>query len=88
MCPQCRKTYLPEVQEVRKEVDFFVPTDSEHNVEPAITSIDYNEDVRIKKEPIIKGGLKALRDKGLKITSYSATDGAGRPMLEKEEDDE
>ena len=88
MCPQCRKTYLPEVQEVRKEVDFFVPTDSEHNVEPAITSIDYNEDVRIKKEPIIKGGLKALRDKGLKITSCSATDGAGRPMREKEEDDE
>jgi hypothetical protein len=33
------------------------------------------------RKPIeIKGGLKALKDKGLKITNYVETDGKGRRL--------
>jgi hypothetical protein len=33
-------------------------------------NIDYTKDVEIRHEPEIKGGLKALQQKGLKITDY------------------
>ena len=90
MCPLCRRVYLPEVQEVRKDVDFYVPTDIEHNTKPDIISIDYDEDVRIKRSPNYQGSFKQLAAKGIKITDYSVTDGAGRPITRRKEyeDDE
>jgi hypothetical protein len=87
MCPQCRKTYLPEVQEVKRDVDFYVPTDNEHNIEPAITSIGHDEDVQIRHEPNYRGSFKQLAAKGIKITDYKVTDGAGRIITEKKEDE-
>ena len=88
MCQRCSRTYLPEVQEVRKDIDFFVPIDTEHNIEPAVTSMGSSDYIHLRnnREPIIKGGLKSLKDKGLKITNYSVTDGAGRPIREKEDE--
>ena len=85
-CSICKRTYLPEVQEVRKDVDFYIPADNKHNKEPAIISIDYNDDVRIKKPPNYQGSFKQLAARGIRITSYDVRDGAGRPMREDEED--
>jgi hypothetical protein len=36
--------------------------------------------VRIDHTPEPHGGLKTLQEKGLRITNYSETDGAGRPI--------
>jgi DNA-directed RNA polymerase subunit RPC12/RpoP len=44
-CPRCYASYLPESQTVRKNTAFDIPTDQEHQPEPAITPIsgtDYN----------------------------------------------
>jgi hypothetical protein len=46
------------------------------------------DSVRIDHTPTPKGGLKALQDKGLKIVSYSESDGANRPIREREEEGE
>jgi hypothetical protein len=35
--------------------------------------------VKIKKDSIIKGSLKGLKDKGLRITNYEVWDRVGRP---------
>jgi len=31
--------YLPEVEQIRKDTDFYIPSDKEHNIEPAISTI-------------------------------------------------
>ena len=62
------------VDELKKNVDFYVPTNTQQDVQPAImslTSVDYNSNVRIHHEPDYQGGFKVLRDKGLRITSYN-----------------
>jgi len=41
--------------------------------------------VQVKKEPTIRGGLKSLQDRGLKITSYSESGGSGNPITEDDE---
>ena len=68
-CRHCSVEWNPEEENVRRESKLSVP---DRNVEPAVTSIqyDYNKDVEIRHEPEIKGGLKALKEKGIKITDY------------------
>jgi hypothetical protein len=41
-------------------------------------------DIDIKKKPNYRGSFKTLLEKGIKITSYSTTDGAGRPIREED----
>jgi hypothetical protein len=48
----------------------------------------HDKDVRIKHELEPHGGLAALQAKGLKITSYTETDGAGRPIINRKWYDE
>jgi hypothetical protein len=43
----------------------------DRNIEPAVaTTPSIGESVSVRHEPKIKGALKALKDKGLKITHY------------------
>jgi hypothetical protein len=59
----------PEEENVRRESKLSVPN---RNIEPAVSTTPLvNEDaVAIRHTPEIKGGLKALQQKGLKITDY------------------
>ena len=41
---------------------------------------DPNEAFYNKDNIELKGAFKTLQDRGLKITSYTETDGAGRPL--------
>lgn len=68
-CIHCSVEYDPTEENVRRESKLSVP---DRNIEPAVSSIqhDYNKDVEIRHEPEIKGGLKELQKKGLKITHY------------------
>lgn len=68
-CRNCSVEFNPEEENVRRESKLSVP---DRNIEPAVSSIqhDYNKDVEIRHEPEIKGGLKELQKKGLKITDY------------------
>jgi uncharacterized Zn ribbon protein len=66
-CRHCSVEFNPEEENVRRESKLSVP---DRNIEPAVTSIDVKPDVSIRHEPEIKGGLKALKEKGLKITDY------------------
>jgi hypothetical protein len=44
------------------------------------------DSVKIHHEPQPRGGLKALQDRGLKISNYVETNGANRPIREREEE--
>jgi hypothetical protein len=44
--------------------------------------------VRIDHTPEPCGGLKALQDKGLRITSYVETNGSGAPITRRRYDDD
>jgi hypothetical protein len=46
------------------------------------------DSVKIHHEIQPRGGLKALQDRGLKITSYSESDGAGRVVNRRYEDED
>jgi len=67
-----------------------MPRHSSRNTETLIAHppSPHEADVRIHHEPEPRGGLAALQEKGLKITSYSETDGAGRPMTRSRYDDD
>src|SRR5919108_1094959 len=46
------------------------------------------DSVKIDHTPTPKGGLKALQDKGLRITSYVETDGGGAPITQRRYDED
>jgi hypothetical protein len=65
----------------KKTVAFEIPVNIQ-NVEPAVSCPDTPDltDIQIEHQPEPAGGFKMLQNKGLRITSYSETDGAGRPI--------
>jgi hypothetical protein len=66
-CRFCNVEFDPESENVRRESKLSVPN---RNIEPAVATTPGIPDISIRKEPEIKGGLKALQQKGLKITDY------------------
>jgi hypothetical protein len=66
-CRFCNVEFDPESEDVRRESKLSVP---DRNIEPAVATTPGIPDISIRKEPEIKGGLKALQQKGLKITNY------------------
>ena len=68
-CRSCSVEFDPESENLRKESKLIVP---DRNIEPAVATTPGigAESVAIRHEPEIKGGLKALKDRGLKITHY------------------
>jgi hypothetical protein len=66
-CRFCNVEFVPESENVRRESKLSVP---DRNIEPAVATTPGIPDISIRKEPEIKGGLKALQQKGLKITNY------------------
>lgn len=80
-CPHCLFEF--QVEKVRKHSKLETPHKS---VEPAIstTPMPGYGDIDIKKKPNYRGSFKTLLEKGIKITSYSTTDGAGRPIREED----
>ena len=68
-CGNCSVEWDPTEENIRRESKISVP---DRNVEPAVATTPGigADSVAIRHEPEIKGGLKALRDKGLKITYY------------------
>jgi hypothetical protein len=70
-CRHCSVEFDPELENIRRESKISVP---DRNIEPAVATTpgtDYlNQNVEIHHEPEIKGGLKALKEHGIKITYY------------------
>src|SRR5919112_1520959 len=68
-CRHCQVEWHPESENLRKESKLVVP---DRNIEPAVSTTPGigAESVAIRHEPEIKGGLKALKDRSLKITHY------------------
>jgi hypothetical protein len=66
-CRNCSVEFNPEEENVRRESKISVP---DRNIEPAVSTTPGIPDISIRKEAEIKGGLKALQQKGLKITHY------------------
>jgi hypothetical protein len=66
-CRNCSLEFDPESENVRRESKLSVP---DRNIEPAVSTTPGIPDISIRHEPEIKGGLKALQQKGLKITEY------------------
>jgi hypothetical protein len=66
-CRNCSVEWDPTEENIRRESKISVP---DRNVEPAVaTTPGINEDsVAIRHTPEIKGGLKELQKRGLKIT--------------------
>jgi hypothetical protein len=66
-CRNCSVEFYPENENVRRESKLSLP---DRNIEPAISTTPGIPDISIRHQPEIKGGLKALQQKGLKITDY------------------
>jgi DNA-directed RNA polymerase subunit RPC12/RpoP len=66
-CRNCSVEFDPESENIRRESKLSVPN---RNIEPAVATTPGIPDISIRKDPEIKGGLKALQQKGLKITNY------------------
>ena len=71
-CRNCSVEWDPTDENIRRESKISVP---DRNIEPAVAAVATTpgigaDSVAIKHDPEIKGGLKALKDKGLKITHY------------------
>jgi hypothetical protein len=68
-CNTCVK--YTEIKDAKKVVDFEIPQ-SAQDIMPAAVCIDSPgfDDVSVKKKVQYKGGIKALAERGLKITSY------------------
>lgn len=63
--------FNPELENIRRESKISVPDRNEETFVAQTPGQNYlNKRVEIHKEPEIKGGLKELKERGLKITSY------------------
>jgi hypothetical protein len=71
-CRNCSVEFNPEEENVRRESKLSVP---DRNEETLVSNTPGIPDISIRHEPEIKGGLKALKDKGLKITHYEERKG-------------
>ena len=69
-CNNCSITIIPSIQDVRRVQDLEVPQGVNDEILICHPPEPHEEDVRIKKEPDLQGGFKALRDKGLRVTDY------------------
>ena len=66
-CRHCSVEFDPAEENVRRESKLSVP---DRNIEPAVSTTPGIPDISIHHEPEIKGSLKELQKKGLKITHY------------------
>src|SRR5215211_7905973 len=72
-CNDCQVSVVPSSQDIRSTQDLTVPEGPAE--ETLVSSIHSGYDkVKIRKEPELRGSFKALRDKGLKFTSYTTTE--------------
>jgi hypothetical protein len=71
-CNLCGIGFQPNNENVRRESKLSVPDRNQETLVSTTPGQDYlNASVQIHKEPEIKGGLKVLKDRGTRITSYS-----------------
>jgi hypothetical protein len=76
-CSTCGVSFIPGVQQLRKNVKFTTPDSVEHSKETLVadprvirSGSTLADEVKIHHEPELQGGFKALKDKGLRITNY------------------
>lgn len=82
-CKHCSISSYPEVENVRSKHKLVTPIDL--NTEPCLSYLPEPNDLS-KPEVEIKGGLKALQDRGLNITSYSETGSDGHMLKRRKWD--
>jgi ribosomal protein L30/L7E len=69
-CNRCSVEY-PDTTNIRQQLKISVPDRDQETLVSTTLGIDYlNKSVEIHHEPEIKGGLKALQQRGIKITNY------------------
>jgi transcription elongation factor Elf1 len=68
-CRNCQIPFEPSETQLRKKSKLGTQREE---IEPEVTSIqiDPSKEVEIRYEPELKGAFKALRDRGIRITSY------------------
>jgi hypothetical protein len=70
-CRNCSVEFDPEYEIVHRESKLPVPDRNEEPLVATTPGQDYlNKKVEIKHIPEIEGGLKALKERGIKITRY------------------
>lgn len=66
-CNHCKTSAYPQVEQLRSKCKITTPIGL--NMEPCLSYLPEPND--LSKKPVeVKGGLKALKDRGIKITSY------------------
>jgi hypothetical protein len=68
-CTRCNIEFDPETENIRRESKISVPNRNEETL-VAHTPLVNEDAVAIRKEVEIKGGLKELQKRGLKISHY------------------
>ena len=70
-CRNCSVEFDPESENLRKESKISVPERHEETLVAQTPGQEYlNKKIEINHTPEIKGGLKALQQRGMKITHY------------------
>jgi hypothetical protein len=72
MCSRCKRTFIPNIEQVKRDLPFSNPDEKDQQIEPAVTSVGY-EDYYGNLRPKItelKGGFLSLSQKGIKIKDY------------------
>jgi hypothetical protein len=73
MCSQCKKTFLPDMEQVKRDLPFSNPDEENRQVEPAVTLAGFEEyygHLKPKKTEL-KSGFLALSKKGtIRIKDY------------------
>jgi hypothetical protein len=94
-CSTCGVSFIPGVQQLRKNVKFTTPDSVEHSKETLVadprvirSGNSLADSVKIQHTPQPRGVMARMQEKGLKIVSYSETDGAGRPLNRRYNDEE
>ena len=70
-CTRCNIEFDPETENIRRESKISVPNRNEETLVAHTPGQEYlNKQIEVKHEQEIKGGLKELQKRGLKITHY------------------
>lgn len=73
MCSRCKRTFLPDIEQVKRDLPFSNPDEENRQVEPAVTSVGFDEyygHLKPKKNEL-KWGAKSLSQKGtIRFTDY------------------
>ena len=89
-CNNCQIPFWPIKQQVREKQKLTTPkgVNTETLIAYTPDPNDKTASTTLGKPQKVRGGLKELQDRGIRITNYDERDGAGKPIRHTKDEDE